>query len=88
MAILSLLKIVKTESRDFPGLSPYLGGVITILSALVSFLILMSQGDKLELWYIDSMKPIICRGFTRLSAPCTLIFDSQNGGRRWEHGGG
>jgi len=49
MAILSLLKIVKLKAAIFRGFSHTLGAVITILSALVSLLTLMSQGDKLEL---------------------------------------
>jgi hypothetical protein len=37
------------KAAIFRGFPHTLGGVITILSALVSLLILMSQGDKLEL---------------------------------------
>jgi hypothetical protein len=43
----------KLKAAIFRGFPHTLGGVITILSALVSLLILMSQGDKLELqWSI------------------------------------
>ena len=44
MAILSLLKIVKLKAAIFRGFSHTLGGVITILSALVSLLILFALG--------------------------------------------